>query len=101
GSPSPSLLVVLRRVPNRGQVAIAVDLRAALRYPQERLVIRPGDVLVLQEKPGEAFARYMTQTFFNFNAAWNIFNSKSGIGVIDVATPDRLPGRVGTFNVAP
>lgn len=98
GNPSPSLLVVLRRVPNRGQVAIAVDLRAAMKYPQERIVIRPGDVLVLQEKPGEALGRYMSQTFFNFNLFWNVFRSSNAIGAIDVATPDRLPGRLGTFN---
>ena len=97
GNPSPSLLVVLRRVPNRGQVPIVVDLRAALRFPQERIVIRPGDVLVLQEKPGEALARYMTQTFFNFNMYWDVFRSSRGAGVVDIAAPDRLPGRISTF----
>jgi protein involved in polysaccharide export with SLBB domain len=96
GNPSPSLLVVLRRVPNRGQVAIAVDLRAAMRFPQERIVIRPGDVLVLQEKPAEALARYMSQTLFNFNMVWSVFSSSRGAGIIDVAAPDRLPGRLGT-----
>jgi protein involved in polysaccharide export with SLBB domain len=101
GGPSPSLLVVLRRVPGRGQVPIAVDLRSAMQHPQERIPLRPGDVLVLQEKPGEAFARYMTQTFFNFNMFYNVFNSSKGVGIIDVATPDRLPGRVGTLNTLP
>lgn len=99
GNPSPSLLIIVRRLPGRGQVPIAVDLRAAMKHPQERIVIRPGDLLILQEKPGEAFARYMTQTFFNFNMFWTIFRSSSGAGIIDIATPDRLPGRVGTFNV--
>ncbi|MBI1829813.1 MAG: hypothetical protein HYR84_00015, partial [Planctomycetes bacterium] len=97
GNPSPSLLVVLRRIPNRGHVHIAVDLRAAMRYPQERIVIRPGDVLVLQEKPGEAIARYMSQTFFNFNMYWDVFRSRNAAGVLDAAAPDRLPGRLVTF----
>ena len=97
GSPSPSLLVVVRRVPGHGQVSIAVDLREALRRPQERLLLKPGDVLVLQEKPAEAFARYFTQTFFNFELYWAAFQSMSGAGVFDVAAPDRLPSRVGTF----
>src|ERR1044072_7204195 len=99
GSPSPSLLTVLRRVPNHGQVAIAVDLRAAMRHPQERLVIQPGDKLVLQEKPAETLARYMSQTVFNFNIIWNVFNTRSGLGIIDIATPDRLSTRVGGFTL--
>jgi protein involved in polysaccharide export with SLBB domain len=102
GSPSPSLVVVLRRVPGRGQVPIAVDLRSALQHPQERIPIRPGDVLLLQEKPGEAFARYFTQTFLNFEMMLNVFNSSRGFGVLDVAGPDRLSTQPGTFtNVLP
>jgi len=87
GSPSPSLCTVLRRVPGRGQVPIAVDLRAALLYPQERIPLRPGDVLVLQEKPGEALSRYVTQTFLNFNVIWNVFRSSNAVGVINAGAP--------------
>jgi protein involved in polysaccharide export with SLBB domain len=94
GVPSPSLLVVLRRVPGRGQIPIVVDLRDALRYPQERLVIRPGDVLFLQEKPSEAVVRFITQAFFNFDFYFNVFRSKNGAGIINMAAPDRLPGSV-------
>ncbi|MBI3821718.1 MAG: polysaccharide biosynthesis/export family protein [Planctomycetes bacterium] len=101
GNPSPSLLIVVRRIPGRGQVPIAVDLRAAMRYPQERIVIRPGDVLVLQEKPAEALARYMGQTFFNFEMAWNVFSSRTALGVLNAAGPDRLGTRAATFNVTP
>jgi len=101
GAPSPSLLIVVRRVPGRGQVAIAVDLRAAVRYPQERIPIRPGDLLILQEKPAEAFARYVTQTFLNFNIIWNVLNSHNAVGVFDIATPDRLPSRPAVFNGVP
>ena len=101
GVPSPSLLIVLRKVPGHGQVPIAVDLRAAMRHPQERIAIRPGDVLVLQEKPAEAFARWFTQTFMNFNIFWNVFNSKHAVGVFDIAAPDRLPSRPAIINGAP
>lgn len=101
GNPSPSLLVVVRRVPNRGQVHIAVNLRNALEHPQERLRLQPGDVLILQETPAEAVTRYMSQTFFNFNGFWTVFNSKSGAGIIDIAAPDRLPGRAATYNLIP
>lgn len=101
GNPSPSLCVVIRRVPGRGQVPIAVDLRSALQHPQERLVIRPGDVLILQEKPAEAMARYISQTFFNFNFVWTAFRSSTGFGILDIAGPDRLPSRAGFLNFTP
>ena len=75
GNPSPSLLAVLRRTPGGGQVPIVVDLREATKHPEERLLIKPGDMLILQEKPGEAMARYFSQTFLNFDVAWNIFKT--------------------------
>ena len=40
-----------------------MDLNRAFRDPRERILIQPGDIIVLQETPGEAFARYFTQTF--------------------------------------
>jgi protein involved in polysaccharide export with SLBB domain len=101
GSPSPSLLVVLRRLPSGGQVPIVVDLGSALRHHEERILVRAGDVLLLQEQPGEALARYVTQTFFNFEVLWEAFHSKFVTGVVDVAAPDRLPQRFGTVNVVP
>lgn len=100
GNPSPSLLVVLRRMPGRKEhVPIVVDLREALRHPQERLLVRAGDVLILQEKPAEAFARYVTRSLFNFDIFWAAFRTSNGVGVIDVGTPDRLPSRVGFFTL--
>lgn len=100
GNPSPSLLIVLRKMPGREQhVPIVVDLRAALRHPQERLLIRPGDVLILQEKPAEAFTRYVTRSLLNFDIFWAAFRSSNGVGVLDIGTPDRLPSRVGFFTL--
>jgi protein involved in polysaccharide export with SLBB domain len=101
GNPSPTLLVVLRRTPGGGQVPIVVDLRNALRHPEERLLVRAGDVLILQEKPSEALARYFTQTFFNFNLIWQVVHERFATGVVDVATPDRLGQRFGTLNLTP
>jgi protein involved in polysaccharide export with SLBB domain len=63
GNPSPSLLTILRPLANGQQVPIRVDLNLALRDPRERIRILPGDVLVLQEKPAEAVARYVTAVF--------------------------------------
>src|SRR5207244_4076953 len=63
GRPSPSLVTVVRKLSTGGQVPIRVDLRKALRDPRERILVQPGDVLILQEKPGEAVARYLTSVF--------------------------------------
>lgn len=62
GSPSPVLLTVLRQVGRGRQIPIRVDLSVALKDPRERIRVLPGDVLVLQERPGDATARYFTQT---------------------------------------
>jgi protein involved in polysaccharide export with SLBB domain len=74
GSPSPSLLTVVRRTPNGEQVAIRVNLNEALRDPRERILVQPKDVLILQETPQEAFARYMS-TNFNFSFLYTFVNN--------------------------
>lgn len=101
GGPSPSLLVVLRPTPGGGQVPIVVSLRDALRHPEERLLVRAGDVLILQETPGEALARYVTQTFFNFNLIWQAFHDKYLTGIVDVAGPDRTTPRLENVTITP
>jgi protein involved in polysaccharide export with SLBB domain len=98
GNPSATLLVVLRKTPGGGQVPIRVDVARALRDPNERILVQAGDVLILQEKPGEAFARYFSQSFLNFDIFWRTFRSSNATGVLDVAAPDRLPNRVGIIN---
>jgi hypothetical protein len=63
GTASPSQVSIVRRVPGtiRGQqVVIRVDLNRALRDPRERILIQPGDMIVLQETVGEAIVRYFT-----------------------------------------
>jgi protein involved in polysaccharide export with SLBB domain len=62
GQPSPSLLTVLRQAGPGRQIPIRVDLNLALQDPRERIRVLPGDILVMQERPGEAVARYVTQT---------------------------------------
>jgi hypothetical protein len=63
GNPNPSLLAVLRKTPNGGQVTIRVDLNEAVRDPRENILVQGGDVLILQESPDEAITRYFTQVF--------------------------------------
>jgi protein involved in polysaccharide export with SLBB domain len=69
GAPSPALLTVVRPLSNGRQIPIRVDLNLALQDQRERIRVLPGDVLVLQERPGDAFVRYWTQTVqLNTNA---------------------------------
>ncbi|HSQ58342.1 MAG TPA: polysaccharide biosynthesis/export family protein [Gemmata sp.] len=63
GNPNASLVTVLRRLPNQQQIRIRVDLNEAFRDLRENILIQPGDIVVLQERPGESLARYFTQTF--------------------------------------
>ena len=99
GNPSPSLLVVLRKAPHGGRVPIQVDLSRALRDPRESIRVQAGDVLILQEKPQEALARYFYQTLMNFNLIWTPIHSRFATGVLDVSAPDRLPSRLGTVTI--
>lgn len=62
GRPSPSLVSVVRRTPNNKYITIRVDLNRAIRDPRENILIMPGDTIILQEKPGEALTRYITET---------------------------------------
>jgi hypothetical protein len=86
GNPSPSLLIVLRQTPGGGQVPIRVDLNRALRDTRERILVQPGDILVLQETPGEAFARYFTQTF-NFTIVSRVIQTNRTTGTATLAVP--------------
>jgi protein involved in polysaccharide export with SLBB domain len=69
GSPSPALVTVLRQDEGSGQqIPIRVDLNRAFRDRRERIAILPGDIIVMQERPGDAIARYLTQTIRVNNA---------------------------------
>jgi protein involved in polysaccharide export with SLBB domain len=69
GNPNPTLVTVVRRLPNLQQIRIRVDLNEAFRDMRENILIQPGDIIVLQERPGEALTRYFTQTF-RLNTNW-------------------------------
>jgi protein involved in polysaccharide export with SLBB domain len=98
GQPSASLLVVLRKTAEGGQVSIRVDLNLALHDPRERILVHAGDVLILQERPTEALARYASQTFANFNLIWSPIHGTHENGIFDLMAPDRTPGR-GQYSI--
>ncbi len=67
GAASPSAVTVLRKVKGRGQIRIRVDLNRALNDPRENIIIKAGDVLIMQESIGESVSRYLTGVIqFNF-----------------------------------
>jgi protein involved in polysaccharide export with SLBB domain len=86
GFPSPSLLTVLRRTPGGGAVPIRIDLNRAFRDPRERILVQPGDVLVLQETPGEAIARYFTAVF-RLNSVFQVLDRGDAQSAATVSVP--------------
>jgi hypothetical protein len=86
GAPSPSQLTVLRRMPGGGQVPIHVDLNRALRDPRERILVHPGDVLILQETPSEALVRYITQTL-NLSISSDVIKTPTTTGSVLATGP--------------
>lgn len=85
GFPSPSLVTILRKTSVHRQMVIRVDLNRALRDPRERVIIQPGDVIILQEKPSEAVVRYVTSVLrFNFIATWLRQSDAAGTATVTV-----------------
>jgi hypothetical protein len=75
GNPNASLVTVVRRLPNDQQIRIRVDLNEAFRDMRENIIVMPGDIIVLQERPGESITRYFTQTF-RLNTTWLTFTGR-------------------------
>jgi protein involved in polysaccharide export with SLBB domain len=66
GGVPPSNLIVLRRIPGNRQIAIRVDLTRAINDPQARILVAPGDSLILRFKPQEEAVNFALATFFTF-----------------------------------
>jgi protein involved in polysaccharide export with SLBB domain len=98
GNPSPSLLSVLRRTPDGGRIIIRINLNRAMRDPHENILVQPGDVLILQEQPSEALARFFTQTLFNVTMTWQAIHNRFFTGVVDINAPQNVPARIGVAN---
>jgi protein involved in polysaccharide export with SLBB domain len=61
----PTRVLILRKLPDGGQLPIRVDLARAVRDPKERVVIRPDDAVFLYYKPTELVENQLL-TVFNF-----------------------------------
>jgi hypothetical protein len=66
GGVPPGVLFVLRKTPCNGQITIEVDLARANTDPRERILVQPGDTLILRYKPFEEILNFGLGTFFTF-----------------------------------
>ena len=66
GTVPPGRAYILRKTPCNGQVAIEVDLTAAINDPRQRPLIQPGDTIILQYKCEEELLNFGIGTFFTF-----------------------------------
>lgn len=74
GQVPPGMLYVLRKTPCNGQITIAVDLAKANVDPRERILVQPGDILVLRFKTSEEILNFGLGTFFTFGIQYALTN---------------------------
>ena len=63
---TPSQLYVFRNLDDGRSITIAVDLVEAMNDPSQRLLVKPGDTLVLRYKPHEELINFGLVAFFTF-----------------------------------
>lgn len=74
GSPNPTTLTIVRSWPKGKSIIIRVDIAKAFQDPRERILVKPGDFLILQESYSESMTRYVSQVF-NLNYFSQILNN--------------------------
>ena len=74
GQVPPGILYVLRKTPCNGQVTITVDLARANNDPRERILVQPGDILILRYKPSEELLNFGLGAFFTFGIQYALSN---------------------------
>lgn len=62
----PSRVLIIRTLPNGQQIKIDVNIKRALNDRRERIIIQPGDLVLLKYTPGELAAN-VGLNFFNVN----------------------------------
>jgi hypothetical protein len=78
---SASNVIIVRQLPNGTQVPIKVDLYQAIRNPRERILIQPGDYVLLQYTRLEAFFAFIERHLLEgalFSLAASQVDSGSG-----------------------
>ena len=74
---SPSNVVVIRTLPEGGEVAIKIDIYRARNDLSERLIIQPGDYIYLQYTPAEAVAAFIERHLLE-GALFGLFTQQLG-----------------------
>lgn len=69
GAVPPSRITIVRETPPNGQFAIQVNIKKALVDPEERILIQPGDIVVLSYTPIESIGNFILSTF-PFQIGW-------------------------------
>lgn len=62
----PTELIVLRQIAGDNQLAIRVDLNQTINDRRQRLLVKPGDTLILRYKPQEEVVNFVSNLFFTF-----------------------------------
>ena len=86
GLTNPSFATVLRRLPNERQINIRVDINRAFRDPRERIRMLPGDLLVMQQAPADAFVNYFNGVF-QYNILSTFIRQSDAIGTAALRGP--------------
>lgn len=66
GGAPPTELIVLRKTPCNGQIAILVDLNDAVNSPRSRILVAAGDTLILRYSPEEEAINFGLGVFFTY-----------------------------------
>lgn len=66
GGAVPTQLYVIRKMPCGPEFNIAIDLQRAMNDPSQRILIQPGDTLILRYKPHEELVNFGLVAFFTF-----------------------------------
>ncbi len=69
GGATPTQLYVVRKGPCGQEFTISVDLQAAFNDPSQRILVQPGDTLILRYKPHEELLNFGLITFFTFGVS--------------------------------
>ncbi|MFT3880248.1 MAG: polysaccharide biosynthesis/export family protein [Gemmatales bacterium] len=86
GSPNPTTLTIVRKWPEGKSIIIRVDVAKAFQDPRERILVKPGDFLILQESYSESMTRYITQVF-----GLNYFSQILNNGTSNISFTGRSP----------
>ncbi|MGV3485929.1 MAG: polysaccharide biosynthesis/export family protein [Planctomycetaceae bacterium] len=66
GGAIPTQLYIIRKTPCGQEFNILVDLKTAMNDPSQRILVQPGDTLILRYKPCEEVVNFSLVAFFTF-----------------------------------